>query len=50
MPETDQIIMRFRQILVWLLPGLVVLVVIILALSASDRNRRKRPPDEDKRE
>ena len=48
MPETDLIITRFRQILVWLLPGLVALIVIILAVSAMDRHRGNRPRDEDK--
>ena len=44
MPETDLIIMRFRQILVWLGPGLVAILLILLALSVADRYRRNKPP------
>ena len=40
MPESDQIVTRFYEILGGLLPGLVALVVIILAVSVSDRYRR----------
>jgi len=48
MPETDLIIMRFRQILVWAGAGLVAIVLILLALSATDRYHRKKPPRNDK--
>ena len=48
MPETDLIIMRFRQILVWLGPGLVAVLVILLALSLADRYRRNKPPRNNK--
>jgi hypothetical protein len=42
MPEADPIVMRSRQILVYVVLGVFAFVVIPLALLAARRNRRPR--------